>query len=443
MRHIFVSALAAISLGITGCTSITLKRTATWEPIPQPEKSIRATSVVTSEADVISLAAQLYKNKDPSKFSLASTPSPETVALTDRMISVSKSLNTLASVLDANRTSKDGKTVFNRGTVKTTLASVSLYQAGEIDLFTVIGDTLLNAPKTRTNPLTALGLDAATQQALMADAERTFSKARFVNAYLKAYFRGGRFAFAELKADDVSKKLSEDIEQRLKNDIGYDQLSNDAKKVADKLIEKSKSSIKDGVASVCTTRTDDKCLLTSALGEEAFITKGGRSIQFSGIGLIVGEGGKASLSVEKPESTEVAAQLVEVLTEALWDASLAGEVPAMAKSTACAADLLEKTQCQDEQTFSSQSQKIYERGDRAAAHVTSLASLVIRGGWLFSLDNEALAKALETAAGSSARKFSEYWNYQRAQTIVSADADALKGQTEGSDNSLRLKFSVK
>jgi hypothetical protein len=103
---------------------------------------------------------------------------------------------------------------------------------------------------------------------------------------------------------------------------------------------------------------------------------------------------------------EFAPQLVRVMFEAIFD-SEGTIIPATASSTACTTGLYKGVQCLLENDQSDIARAVNDVDTYAAqteATVTSLASQLIRGAWFVALNNEALAKSLETMAGVISRK---------------------------------------
>lgn len=255
-----------------------------------------------------------------------------------------------------------------------------------------------------------------------------FNTARFISTYLRAYFRGGRLIQVALDTDALANNLGEDIAGKLKNDLP---LTDPQKK---QLI----AAIKAHLQTSCRTPdgTDsDTCLLSRSLGDDSFITRAGLSVQFAGASLTIGKNGRLNPALTYPQSTEFGPQLARVVLEAVFD-SRSLIVPAVSNSTACKAGLFLAENClsetntlADANTISlvEQIKKLDMYAAQAEATVTAATSQAIRGLSVAALNNEAVAKTLETMAGVSARKIVErsLWNRYREGCESSAGAVAV------------------
>jgi hypothetical protein len=98
---------------------------------------------------------------------------------------------------------------------------------------------------------------------------------------------------------------------------------------------------------------------------------------------------------------------VRILLEAFFDAALS--VPADTHSTAATIATANYPKWSDlAHIDASASAKIANAAVRAETLVTSAMGEAIRGGILFSLNNETLATGIETAAGVTAKKLVEH-----------------------------------
>lgn len=413
MKALFFATVAIFYLSLAGCASVTVEKKFSYGSSPLAEErevgedEIEPLSFKKREA-VIEMLMSLKKGESGLICSGDKTAKNEIKK--EGMLDVWGAFYDVSNVLDREMSGDPGKVVINKKLRKKAMDSVGLYQSGKLKVFSELGREFIEYIEDYNGSedesvlacLEGNGLERADlDQAMMA-----VGWSNFLYEYLRAYFRGGRFAFAKLDADGISGKLSESVVDGFKNEISYDALDEEKKSLVDNLIDKVKASIGEEIQSVCKTSDQSGCLLTTALGEDALITKGGRSIQFAGVGILIGEEGKASLSLDKPESTDVAAQLIEVVVESFMD-SQNRNIPALANSTACASHLIDASFCKPEAEFQKSFEEIYEKGDAAAGYATSLASMIVRGGYFWSLDNEAIAKAIETGAGSVARKMME------------------------------------
>lgn len=241
----------------------------------------------------------------------------------------------------------------------------------------------------------ALGRDSAFL-AQVAEQAKDFSAAAFASLYLKAYFRGGRVLQVQMDADAIAAKLDAKVDAGLK---GQGLTEEDRLKVAKAI----KEALKGELESACREDAPGaSCLLTRAWGTESLVTRSGMKLQYAGMSVEIGKEGKATAALTYPPSTEVAPQVVRVLTEAVFDA-FHTEVPAVADATACKAG---KLPCMNDEQ-KERVEKMDGYGSKAEALVSSAAGKVFRGANLVALNNEAIAKSLETLAGVTARKWLE------------------------------------
>ena len=231
-----------------------------------------------------------------------------------------------------------------------------------------------------------------------------FNTAKFIAAYFRAYVRGGKFIQASVDTAALEKKLSDRVFEKLTDaNLSENTKANISNAILDQLNKICLSSNSKDTAN---------CLLTKSLGEESFVTRYGMAVQFSGITTTFGTNGEIKPSLTYPKSTEFGPQLVRVVTEAVFD-SHAPFVPASPNSTACTTEGLYKDwpllclkEGQDDKV-AEKVNKLDSYASQVEATVTALTSIFIRGVSVVSLNNEAIAKSLETFAGVSGRKLTE------------------------------------
>lgn len=227
---------------------------------------------------------------------------------------------------------------------------------------------------------------------------KEFSTAAFLSLYFTAYFRGGQVFQSTLNITDLTAKILKQVEDSLPSGSPLTTAQKEALK------EDLKKKIPEQLASACkdyTTGTGT-CLLTKALGEESFVTRSGLSVQFAGISATVGKEGTTFISATYPSAAEIGPQITRVALEAVFD-SLEPRLPAVATSTACKAHALP---CIGEKNTAGVN-KMDGYGNQVEAVVTSAAGKIIRGVNIVALNNEAIAKSLETFAGVLGRKWFE------------------------------------
>jgi hypothetical protein len=218
---------------------------------------------------------------------------------------------------------------------------------------------------------------------------------------------------ASLDLDELVKAFGDRIKASLPN------LTDAQKKLLD---DELKNLFQRG----CSWEQDTtECLLSRPLGKESFVTRAGQTVQFSGVTLTFGARGKLAPTLQYPKAEEIAPQLVRVFFEAVYD-SHGIIVPAVSSSTVCAEKLWPSEFCLPEDTRNSsktkpetptQSQRVAwvdNYANQVEAVVTGAAAELIRGGAWIALNNEAVARAVETTAGVNGRKIAEkiLWNLQ-------------------------------
>lgn len=249
---------------------------------------------------------------------------------------------------------------------------------------------------------------SAESKLILLQQAQEFDTARFISTYFRAYFRGGRLFQVSLDTEALTNKMSHDIQDALARDL---QLTDEQKK-------RIAEAIKGYLQKTCQESKDsekDACLLSRSLGEDSFVTRAGLGVQFAGVSISIGDNGKLAPALTYPQSTEFGPQLVRVFMEAVFD-SQGLIVPAVSNATACKAKLYPKANClSDEDAVVERIKKLDMYAGQAEATVTAATSKAIRGWAVFALNNEAIAKSLETMAGVSARKIVEkaLWNRYR------------------------------
>jgi hypothetical protein len=225
-------------------------------------------------------------------------------------------------------------------------------------------------------------------QQLLDEQEKELNTSALLSLYLSAYFRGGKIFQVTLSVEEAAKKLQKEIQDAMPDrplPAGVEE------RIQKNLLKLCKGNDNNG-----------ECRLSRALGSENFVTRAGVSVQYAGVGVSVGEDGKGLATVSHPPSTEVAPQLVRVITEAMFD-SVEPRVPGVADSTICKAY---PNECIKEKDTAAV-KELDDYGNRTEALVSSSAGKLLRGVNVVALNNEAVAKSLEIFAGVTARKWLE------------------------------------
>ena len=222
--------------------------------------------------------------------------------------------------------------------------------------------------------------------------------AKYVQAYFAAYFRSGKVFQTKLKVDEFSAAAG-------KAAAGKFKLSDADKKSLSDVI-------KGELEKTCRENGDTGCLLTAALGKDAFVSRSGATIQFQGVTLALGYQGHFQAGWDYPKSAEFAPQMVRVLMEAAFDAR-EPHVPAVATATACVAKLYESEACLTEETekanpdLKSAVQELDEKAARADSISGVVTATLIRSFWVAALNNEAAARSVENLTAVVSRKLTE------------------------------------
>ena len=143
---------------------------------------------------------------------------------------------------------------------------------------------------------------------------------------------------------------------------------------------------------------------------KGFIDRNGNAFTFPGLSmdLTLASNDRLSFHASAVDSKRLSSDSVRILLEAFFDAVLS--VPADDRATATKIDLDKRyPKWTDLKGIdASASSKITMAAIRAETIVTSGMGEAVRGGALFSLNNETLAAGIETAAGVTAKKLVEH-----------------------------------
>lgn len=243
-----------------------------------------------------------------------------------------------------------------------------------------------------------------------------FDTGNFLATYFRAYFRSGQLYQVSVDTQALNDKLDKHVLHAIDNSIvGHS---------ADEAVKAAvKSAIDESLSTWCKDTNGKQtkpCLLTPALGSDKFVTRSGMSVQFAGLTLEFDKDGKTKPSLTHPKASEYGPQMVRVFVEAVFDAN-GTPVPAGSNSTACQKQLYTGSLCvADDSVDGSGSSDLAKRlgvmdgyASQAEATVSAITASAIRGASWASLNNEAIADTVETAAGVTARKVMEkgLWPY--------------------------------
>lgn len=238
-------------------------------------------------------------------------------------------------------------------------------------------------------------LDAPTppSQAALDSEVRIFNLGKFLSTYFDAYFRGGEIVQFNANEQALLAAVSTDLQPKIKGGMSQAQLQN--------LLQQAY----DGIC----TGPNKTALCSAQLGQSAFVTRAGMSIQFSGFDYSVTTTKGLGISGTAPQANQYGPQLVRVLVEAIYDAN--GLVPlGVPNSTACKQGLFPTDECLPSNA-SADVQANLQQIDTYSAIAEALSSTatgaVIRGIDGGALNNETVAQSIETLMGEIARKITE------------------------------------
>lgn len=234
------------------------------------------------------------------------------------------------------------------------------------------------------------GIEAGAFDALADRAQRLSRgeddkrRAAFIRDYLHAYFRNGKFFTVNAKAND------EDLEN-LKKDLAKE-LPGATDEAIAKLIKALGEKYGDRTFGV--------------IGSDGFVARDGTQFQIPALTAQLVIGTKASATLSDIDGSRIGADLVRVYFEALFDSH--DQLPAVSNATgvSIAGVPLPKqadTKIIDDEAFAA----VQQRANGADAAASATFGRIVRGASWISLNNEAVAKLLETVVGVTVRKVAE------------------------------------
>jgi hypothetical protein len=238
---------------------------------------------------------------------------------------------------------------------------------------------------------------------------------KYVKTYFKAYFRQGKFIQGKLKVSELYTMLKNKIREEAQ--FLTDDLVTDAANKLFKLLSGKE------YANACPDgKQECSIVFWGKLEAAQFVTRAGVEYGFPNITVSVDPFAEKKMSVEKIDWNKVGAEIVKVYIEAVGDALI--RLPADPRSTACKMneDLcfskkdpkespwkcekpIERIPagCITDEEFSS----VAEYSNKVDTLFSSIVGKAIRGGWWMSLNNEAVARFIESAVGTASKKFAE------------------------------------
>jgi hypothetical protein len=269
----------------------------------------------------------------------------------------------------------------------------TLFDAANVRSWTQISAALRpRAEKLRTAALTrALSPDEAAERAALTSA---VTLTALLEAYFSDYFDDGHFVSLTLDPSDLEGSAAAELQRKL----GLSASS--AKEVVQDVVGQVKIDNQptgsDGMYHLITAKTDD-----------GFITRAGNKYQFPTVSVTFTPGARQPVNVSKVDFSAVGADLMRVFVEAVGDYWT--QVPAVKQASGVKAGLLRVygVDPAKEQVKEDGFTKVNNWSASAESAAAGATGEYIRGIAWVSLNNEALAKVIETAVGVAVRKASE------------------------------------
>jgi hypothetical protein len=219
--------------------------------------------------------------------------------------------------------------------------------------------------------------DAATATPEIAQLAQNTRLSVFIREYMRAYFRNGRFVQVTVDAKALEEKLAKELDSDL------------AKKMAKEFEDKYGSRV------------------FGVINTEAFVTRDGTSYQFPAVNAQLLLGPHVQPRITKLAASAVGSDLVRVYFEAVFDAH--NSLPGVSNATGVTMKeyALAKHPNPATKLTDAEFAAVQQRANQAEAGASAVFGRIIRGGSWISLNNESLAKLLETIVGVVVRKVTE------------------------------------
>jgi hypothetical protein len=233
-------------------------------------------------------------------------------------------------------------------------------------------------------------------------------ESEFISAYIAAYFRQGHVIALTVSP----QTLDTDLHTRVDQWAGASSATA-AKPAIDSTVDQLMGEIlpSDCKKAKAGGAWPPTCDLIGSVGDSGFVSRGGDKYAFPALNFVVDPLGQQKLQKPQVDLSKVGADLVRVLVEAAGD-SLA-RVPAVQGSTACSSGLLPCFNPAAGVMSADNFAKVSQYGAMSEAVVAQATGTLIRGGFLFALNNETVAQVIETGISVAARKSAEKvaWDY--------------------------------
>ena len=229
-----------------------------------------------------------------------------------------------------------------------------------------------------------------TQAATANSASRLLS---LIKTYLAAYFNIGQLLTIVVDSTDASNSAA------IASQLAEQGLSaNEAKALASALLPK---------ISLAAKNVNGNFVMVIPKSGGGFVTRGGTTYNFPAPSLSINPTSTGSVQASAVDFTQVGADIIRIVIEAIGDEI--AQLPANKASTACLMNTPELKCYGDpkEQVTSAQFAQVNFKADQVEALAGATAGQLIRGASIAALNNEAVAKIVETAVAVIARKTAE------------------------------------
>jgi len=229
----------------------------------------------------------------------------------------------------------------------------------------------------------------------------------FISKYVAAYFRQGHLLALTLSPST----LEGDVKTRINNYAtggGATAAQPTVDATADEVLGEL---LPSGCKKTAAGTWPATCNVLGSVGDTGFVSRAGDKYAFPALNFVADPLGQQKLQKPQVDLSKVGADLVRVLVEATGD-SLA-RVPAVQGSTGCTSGLLECFDPSAGHMSADNFGKVTQYGAMSEAVAGQAIGALVRGGFFFALNNEALAQSIETGVSVAARKSAEKvaWDY--------------------------------
>jgi hypothetical protein len=231
------------------------------------------------------------------------------------------------------------------------------------------------------------GWDALAAESRLFDmklAPRESRQRAYISHYFKAYFRDGRFFEAKIKGSELKAKIIAKLKERIPglSDADY-----------------------EGMASRLFPQYNfdpDKIeYIFGKIKDSGFVTRGGQRMAFPALEASATLG-SSEIALPKVDYIAVGSDLIRVLLHGVYDSEM--RIPAGSNATGITVPVDPLKENQNTNVGPAEFEQIETRAAQFEGVVSAGTGRLVRGVSFLSLNNEALATAIETAVGLAVRK---------------------------------------